>query len=81
MFPISYDESIADIWRGYMIQKFAWKINGSVVYYKSDAYRENKNKNLSNLTSDKKNYFDVNKLINVLNSNYNTFNNKHPFKK
>ena len=80
MFPISYDESIADIWRGYMIQKFAWKINGSVVYYKSDAYRENKNKNLSNLTRDKKNYFDVNKLINVLNSNYNTFNNKHPFK-
>jgi len=80
MFPISLEENIADIWRGYIMQKFAWKLNGSVIYYKSSIYREKEYKNFSNYTKDKKNYFELNKLIDILNFNINIFNNKYPFK-
>ena len=62
------------------MQKFAWKLNGSVIYYKSSIYREKEYKNFSYYTIDKKNYFELNKLIDILNFNINIFNNKHPFK-
>ena len=39
MFPISLDENIADIWRGYIIQYFAWKMEGVVIYYNSNFNR------------------------------------------
>lgn len=80
MFPICYDENIADIWRGYIIQNLAWKMNGSVIYYISDVYRENEYKNISNCRKDKKNYFELNKLIDLLNINLSILKNNNPFK-
>jgi len=74
IFPISLDENTADIWRGYIMQYFVWKIGGIIIYYSSDCYRAFEQKKL-NLIKDKKNYFVLNKLLELLNSfpdkNYN----------
>ena len=40
IFPISFAENIADIWRGYLMQYFAWIIKGGVIYHISDAFRK-----------------------------------------
>ena len=75
MFPISLDENIADIWRGYIIQYFAWKMEGVVIYYNSNFNRTFIHKQKFNFIKEKKNYFELNKLVELLNSfsdaNYN----------
>ena len=74
IFPISLDENIADIWRGYIIQYFAWKIGGIIIYYSSDCHRAFQQKKM-NLIEEKKNYFVLNKFLELLTSfpdkNYN----------
>ena len=37
--PETDEKSLSDIWRGYILQKFAWGINGSVIYFPSKVYR------------------------------------------
>ena len=39
--PITINEKISDIFRGYLIQFFTWRLNGSVIYYSSKMYRYN----------------------------------------
>jgi len=54
MFPISLDENIADIWRGYIMQYFAWKMEGAVIYYNSNFSRTFVHKKKFNLLKEKK---------------------------
>ena len=66
IFPISFDEKIADIWRGYLMQYFAWIINGGVIYHISDAFRKYFNIDNSSFLKEKKNYLQLNKFLNFL---------------
>ena len=68
MFPISYDESIGDIWRGYLIQYFAWRMNGSVIYFSSEVKRTNKQKCCNDIRAEKANFFGLTKYLDLLNS-------------
>ena len=57
IFPISLDETIADIWRGYLKQYFAWKIEGTVIYHDSNIFRKKLNENTFSFTNEKKKFF------------------------
>ena len=80
MFPVSFDENTADIWRGYIMQYFAWKMKGVIAYYNSEINNFCDFKNRSNILKEKKNYFGLNKLLSVLNSYKNNDKNVHPLK-
>ena len=69
MFFISLDERIADIWRGYIIQFFIWKYEGCVVYHNSEIFQYKISDDATNLFKEKKNYFDIDRFLNILNSN------------
>ena len=56
IFPISLDENIADIWRGYIMQNLAWKQKGIILYYISDAYKNISMKNAFNQINDKNDF-------------------------
>ena len=47
LLPSSLNERICDIFRGYIMQKFAWSNNGGVIYYFTSTY-QNKSLNLNN---------------------------------
>jgi hypothetical protein len=68
MFPINLDENIADIWRGYIMQYFAWKTEGVVIYFNNKTNKTLELKQEFNSTKDKKNYFELNKFLELLNS-------------
>ena len=70
MFPISLDESIADIWRGYLIQFFVWKYNGFLAYHNSEFFQKKFFYNSEKLISEKKNYLDLDKYLDILKSNF-----------
>ena len=38
LLPSTVNEKISDIWRGYIMQYFAWRYNGCVIYYISKNY-------------------------------------------
>ena len=77
LLPTTVNERISDIWRGYIMQYFAWRFDGCVIYYKSKNYIKkyslfshhqfHKEKNL---------FFSIDKFLDVLNINSNLeFNN------
>ena len=66
MFPISLNENIADIWRGYLMQYFAWIIKGGVIYHISEVFRMSPKRSNVSFQKEKKNFFLLNKLINFL---------------
>lgn len=71
IFPFSIDEKISDIWRGYIMQFFAWRLNGSVIYYSSDSYKRREPKNINiNFINEKKNYFELENLFEILNTSH-----------
>ena len=76
IFPISLDENIADIWRGYLMQYFAWIIKGGVIYHISDAFRKSFKKDNHYFLREKKNFFQLNKFLALL--QVHNFNNKKP---
>lgn len=63
MFPTSLDENIVDIWRGYIIEYFVWKLRGAVIYYNFGAKRKTELVNNLNLIKNKNNYFELHKLL------------------
>ena len=66
IFPISLDENIADIWRGYLMQYFAWINKGVVIYYNSDVFRKSLKKDNHSFMKEKKNFFKLNKFLDLL---------------
>ena len=74
IFPVSLDENIADIWRGYIMQYFAWRIEGTVIYHNSNIFQKKFKENTFSFTNDKKNFFELNKLLDLL--SFHKLNNK-----
>ena len=52
--PTTINQEISDILRGYIIQRFAWGYNGSILYHTSDVYR-NKSNDFMSLTYKREN--------------------------
>ena len=78
IFPISFDENISDIWRGYLMQYFAWIIKGGVIYHISDAFRKSFKKENHSFLGEKKNFYLLNKFLNFLNAqNLNNIESKN----
>ena len=71
--PETDEKSLSDIWRGYILQKFAWGINGSVIYFPSKVYR-NYSKDLNRIQFDeeRKLFFKLDEFFESLN-NINNF--------
>ena len=78
MFPISFNENIGDIWRGYLIQFFVWRMKGAILYYSSDAYKSVELKYHQNIKKEKKNYFELDRFLNILNNNNENCKEKKP---
>jgi hypothetical protein len=66
IFPISLDENIADIWRGYLMQYFAWITKGVVIYYNSDVFRKSLKKGNHSFMKEKKTFFKLNKFLDLI---------------
>ena len=68
--PTTVNERISDIWRGYIMQYFAWRYNGCVIYYISKNYIEERNLlNQSQFYRDKNLFFNIDKFLDILNIN------------
>ena len=58
MLPITSNESISDIIRGYIIEKFVYRYNGVIAYHNNKVYNNNNNfLNNSNILRKKKYYY------------------------
>ena len=67
IFPISFDENISDIWRGYLMQYFAWIIRGGVIYHITSAFRQSFKNGNHSFFKEKKNFYLLNKFLDFLN--------------
>lgn len=75
--PTTINKKLSDIIRGFIIQNYAWKINGVITYISSDSYREVINNfKYSSIEEEKYLYFYLDKILNILNKEDNlNFNN------
>ena len=65
-------ENLSDIFRGYILQYFAWRRNGCVVFHSSKNYRlRNKSKN-SIFIEEKNLFYNLDKYLFILNTNINS---------
>ena len=78
LLPSSLNERICDIFRGYIMQKFAWSNNGGVIYYFTSLYH-NKSLNLKNMHffEEKDLYYKLDNFLDELNIKLNS-KNKYP---
>ena len=66
-------ENLSDIFRGYILQYFAWRHNGCVVFHSSKNYRlRNKSKN-SIFIEEKNLFYNLDKYLFILNANINSY--------
>ena len=68
MLPVTVNESIADILRGYIIERFAFGYGGSIVYYNSNIYNRNKNYN-TQLFEEREILFHLHEILEIIKSN------------
>jgi len=66
--PVTVPSRVSDIWRGYLVQRYAWGYNGTVLYTTSNAEFKGKNKVTSNFEEEKDLFFKINKLLDCLNN-------------
>jgi hypothetical protein len=65
----SISEKISDIFRGYILQYFAWRYNGCVVYHSSKNYKARDNiTKKSNFIEEKILFYNLDKYLNILNN-------------
>ena len=77
--PTTLNEKISDIFRGYIMQSYAWRNYGTVIYISSDSYKNvNNNLNILNLQDEKDLYIQLDKLLTIL-KNENNSKIKDPF--
>ena len=69
--PISVSKRVCDIWRGYLIQRYAWGYNGTVLYQMTEAsYRGIFNNMSLNFEMEKDLFFKIDKLLKILNYDF-----------
>jgi hypothetical protein len=65
----SISEKISDIFRGYILQYFAWRYNGCVVYHSSKNYKARDNiTKKSNFIEEKILFYNLDKYLNIINN-------------
>ena len=63
----SLNNKINDIYRGYIMQTYAWKYKGGIIFLNSNNYKYgNINIEKKNLIKEKKVYFEINNFINII---------------
>ena len=67
--PTTINQKISDIIRGFIMQNYAWRINGSIVYVSSNAYKiSTSHYNQSSLDDEKDLFYKIDEILNVLNN-------------
>ena len=67
-------ENLSDIFRGYILQYFAWRHNGCVVFHSSKNYRLRNNKLKNSIFIEEKNlFYNLDKYLFILNANINSY--------
>ena len=69
MLPVTINESIADIIRGYILERFAFGYGGLIVFHNSDAIREKIFVNDTKIIEEKKILFHLDKILDIIKSN------------
>lgn len=70
--PTTINSEISDIIRGYIMQRYAWGLNGTVIFVPSDSYKNQSFINKSDFIKEEKSlYFKLDELINILNHKSN----------
>ena len=73
VFPISLNQKVSDIFRGYIMQYFAWNNNGAVIYYYTSIYKKNfQYENKKSFLEEKDLFYDLDNLLAELNINFNS---------
>ena len=63
----SLNNKINDIFRGYIMQTYAWKYKGGIIFYNSNTYKYgNRNKDNIDFIEEKKLYFETLNLLKIL---------------
>ena len=77
--PTTVSKRVSDIWRGYLMQRYAWGYNGVVFYIKNDGIYDGNIDNISELFNDEKDlYFKLDSLLNILKTTSFDYKNLHP---
>lgn len=66
--PVTVSSRVSDIWRGYIMQRYAWGYNGTVLYAKSNSEFQGRSNITSNFEEEKDLFFKLDKLIDSLNN-------------
>ena len=69
------DESISDIIRGYILERFVFGYGGMIIFHNSDIYNENFISDNSKLSKEKYLFFNLNKILEIIKSNNYSFEN------
>lgn len=69
MLPITINESISDILRGYIIERFVYEYNGTIVYHNTNVYNKYKFINNTNFFGEKEIFFNLNEIISIIKLN------------
>ena len=66
--PISKNKRVSDIFRGYILQRYAWIYNGVVAYRQPSIYKKRNNINYNlEFKQEKELYYELDNLLNALN--------------
>ena len=69
MLPTTINESIADIIRGFILERFVFGYEGMIVYHNSKAYRENEGiNNDTSVFKEREILFNLDKIIDIIKS-------------
>ena len=69
------DESISDIIRGYILERFVFAYGGMIIFHNSDIYNENIIYDNSKLSKEKYLFFNLHKILEIIKSNNYSFEN------
>ena len=69
MLPITINESISDILRGYIIERFVYGYGGTIVYHNSNTYMRNKVSDNYKLLEENEILFHLNEILEIIKSN------------
>ena len=73
MLPITINESISDILRGYIIERFSYLFKGIIAFHNTNAY--NDKLNYSNIINEREMLMNSNKILDIIKSNKYSNNN------
>ena len=74
--PTTVAFRVCDIWRGFLIERFAWGYNGTVMFHSATVYQDrNIHDYFLDYVDESDLYNSLDKLLKVLNSDFDTKNN------